>query len=160
MYKLLLKHVNLTLAFRRPSRSPVYIQLSALSRHKPVQSARVNEASPRNNAWRTESVMYMFIDTWLRYNFDESRDLPSSEFIRVVRVLVKQVHTFGNSAEIDNTSMSELRKIAQPMMSAQMFPFLRRIIDRWPLDCSFLIVLELWLSYIQPWRYTYDRDLK
>lgn len=85
-------------------------------------------------------------------------DMPSVEFLLLVRVLVKQVHAFGNAAEIDNTSMSELRKLAQPMLCANMFNFLKALISRWPLDGSFQSVLELFLSYIQPWRYTHDRD--
>lgn len=116
------------------------------------------EATPRNNAWRSESVLYLFIDIWLRNNFDHSMDLPSSEFLLLVRVLVKQVHAFGNAADIDNTSMAELRKLAQPMLCANMFNFLKALISRWPLDGSFQCVLELYLSYIQPWRYTHDRD--
>lgn len=56
--------------------------------------------------------------------------------------------------------MSLLRKLAQPMMNAQMYVFLRCIISRWPLDSSFTTVLELWLSYIQPWRYVFpSRDV-
>lgn len=84
--------------------------------------------------------------------------MPSVEFMLLVRVLVKQVHAFGNAADIDNSSMAELRKLAQPMLCANMFNFLKALISRWPLDGSFQSVLELFLSYIQPWRYTHDRD--
>lgn len=77
-----------------------------------------------------------------------------------MRILVKQLHAFGNSADLDNTSMSILRKLAQPMMNARIYPFLKSIIARWPLDSSLSVVLELWLSYIQPWRYTYDRHFR
>lgn len=142
-----------------PARAPVYIKLSALNRHLPnLSSTRVAEAAPRNNAWRTESVLYLFIDTWLRNTFDQTIDMPSIEFMHLVRVLVKQVHAFGNAADADNTPMAELRKLAQPMMSAQMFSFLKGLISRWALDGSFQAVQELWLSHIQPWRYTHDRD--
>lgn len=143
----------------RPTRAPIYFKLSALNRHLPgLSNPRVVEATPRNNAWRSESVLYLFIDIWLKNTFEQSMDLPSVEFMQLVRVLVKQVHAFGNSAEIDNTSMAELRKLAQPMLCANMFNFLKALISRWPLDGSFQAVLELFLSYIQPWRYTYDRD--
>lgn len=98
------------------------------------------------------------MDTWLRNTYDHAVDLPSVEFMLLVRVLVKQVHAFGNAAEIDNTSMAELRKLAQPMLCGNMFNFLKSLILRWPLDGSFQSVLELFLSYIQPWRYTCDRD--
>lgn len=93
---------------------------------------------------------------WLRFDVDEHRELPSSEFVRVVRILVKQLHAFANSADLDSTSMAPLRHIAQPMMNAQMYTFLRCMIKRWPLVSSFSVVLELWLSYIQPWRYTFE----
>uniref|UniRef100_A0A1B0CLM3 Sphingomyelin phosphodiesterase 4 n=2 Tax=Lutzomyia longipalpis TaxID=7200 RepID=A0A1B0CLM3_LUTLO len=151
----------------KPSRSPVYLQLSALTRHSPnpITSNRGMEPSwtesggrsDHFHAWRTESVLYLFIDSWLRFNVDDNRDLPSSEFIRLIRILVKQGHFFANSADIDNTSMSQLRKLAQAMIQAQIFSFISGIISRWPLDCSFMVVLELWLSYIQPWRYVFGR---
>jgi sphingomyelin phosphodiesterase 4 len=111
------------------------------------------------NAWRSESVLYLFTDTWLRYDCEDQQFLPSSEFLRVVRILVKQLHAFGNSSDTDHTSMATLRQIAQPVMNARIYPFLKSIISRWPLDSSFSDVLELWLSFCQPWRYTFNRNL-
>lgn len=111
----------------------------------------------RSYTWRTESVLYFFIDTWLRYDVDANRELPSSEFIRCVRILTKQIHFFGNAADLDHTPMFQLRQIAQPMVNTQIYAFLRSLIKRWPLDDSFSNVLELWLSYIQPWRYSFER---
>ena len=147
--------------FFRPTRSPKYLRLSALthnftsanSSNKTANSLRGQECL-RSHSWRTETVLHFFVDNWLRYDVEANRQLPSNEFIRVLRILVKQLHAFGNSANIDSTSMSSLRKMAQPMMKAHMYIFLRCIVARWQYDSSFSTVLELWLSYIQPWRYT------
>lgn len=57
---------------------------------------------------------------------------------------------------MDHTPMAMLRKLANPMMKTRIYPFLKSIIGRWPLDSSLSVVLELWLSYIQPWRYLFD----
>lgn len=112
----------------------------------------------RSSNWRSESVMMIFIDCWLRYDIDEW-ELPGNEFIRLVRILVKQLHFFGNVAELDISSLSVLRHQAQPLLNLRFYPFLKTIIARWPLDTSFLNVLELWLSYIQPWRYIFNRNI-
>jgi sphingomyelin phosphodiesterase 4 len=104
--------------------------------------------------------MMIFIDCWLRYDIDESWELPGNEFIRMVRILVKQLHFFGNVAEQDLSSLSILRQQAQSLLNLRIYPFLKTIISRWPLDTSFLNVLELWLSFIQPWRYLYDRNIQ
>ncbi|XP_073824716.1 sphingomyelin phosphodiesterase 4 isoform X2 [Musca autumnalis] len=148
----------------QPKRSPKYLKIPQTnqslygsgSNNMSQMNQRSPEASPRAHAWRTESVLHFFIDTWLRYDVDEARDLPSSEFIRVVRILIKQTHSFANSANLDQTAMATLRKMAQPMMRPRIYPFIKSIIGRWPLDSSMSVVLELWLSYIQPWRYTFE----
>lgn len=144
----------------RPARTPKYLSAAALSHNFTATTTNIRTPeSSRSSCWRTETVLHLFIDTWLRYDIEENPDLPSSEFIRVVRILVKQLHAFGNSADLDNTPMAALRALAQPMMNGQMYAFLRSVIQRWPLDSSFSVVLELWLSYIQPWRYTYNKQL-
>ncbi|XP_075145341.1 sphingomyelin phosphodiesterase 4 isoform X2 [Haematobia irritans] len=148
----------------QPKRSPKYLKIpqsnqglyGSSSNNMSQINQRNSEISPRAHAWRTESVLHFFVDTWLRYDVDEARDLPSSEFIRVVRILIKQTHSFANSANLDQTVMTSLRKIAQPMMKPRIYPFIKSIIGRWPLDSSMSVVLELWLSYIQPWRYTFE----
>ncbi|XP_065354965.1 sphingomyelin phosphodiesterase 4 isoform X2 [Calliphora vicina] len=145
----------------QPKKSPKYLRIpqtnsSLYGNNMSQMNQRSADASPRVHAWRTESVMHFFIDTWLRYDIDEARDLPSSEFIRVVRILVKQTHSFANAASLDQTAMASLRKMAQPMMKPRIYPFIKSIIGRWPLDSSLSVVLELWLSYIQPWRYRFE----
>lgn len=54
---------------------------------------------------------------------------------------------------MDDTYMGDLKKIALPMLQGKIYVFLRNLVHRWPLDGSFRLVLELWLSFIQPWRY-------
>lgn len=143
-----------------PMRRTKYLSRNVISHNFTSNATNIRTAEPsRSSCWRTESVLHLFIDTWLRFDIDGTADLPSSEFIQVARVLVKQLHSFANSAEIDVTPMAQLRSLAQPMMNAQINNFLRGIIQRWPLDSSFLVVLELWLSYIQPWRYTLNRQI-
>lgn len=142
-----------------PMRRTKYLSRKVITHNFTSNATNIRAAEPsRSSYWRTESVLHLFIDTWLRYDVDGNADLPSSEFIQVIRVLVKQLHSFANSAEIDVTPMATLRSLAQPMMNVQINNFLRGIIQRWPLDSSFLVVLELWLSYIQPWRYTLNRQ--
>lgn len=142
-----------------PLRTPKYLSSGAITHNFTSNAACIRtQESSRSSCWRTETVLHLFVDTWLRFDVDESPDLPSSEFIRVVRVLVKTLHAFANSTDIDVSPMAALRSLAQPMMNAQMNVFLCSIIQRWPLDSSFSVVLELWLCYIQPWRYTLNKQ--
>ncbi|KDR21935.1 Sphingomyelin phosphodiesterase 4 [Zootermopsis nevadensis] len=80
--------------------------------------------------------------------------LPSVEHIRVVRNLVKHLHYFANSIIGDLSAMDELKRIILPSSQAKLYGFMRHTIHHWPLDSSFRLILETWLSYIQPWRYT------
>lgn len=153
----------------QPIKQPKYLLLSSLS-HQSAQSpphhqnhhqreVRFQHESVRSSNWRTESVMMLFTDCWLRYDMDETYEMPSNEMIRVLRILVKQMHYFANAAEQDTSSLSVFRQQSQTILNARMYSWLKAIIARWPLDSSFLNVLELWLSYIQPWRYIYNRNI-
>lgn len=80
-------------------------------------------------------------------------ELPTGEYIRIIRVFVKHIHAFSAAVKADDTHMLQLRKAARLMMQAKIYVFLDNLVKRWPLDGSFRLVLELWLSFIQPWRY-------
>lgn len=125
--------------------------------------------STRTEIWRSETVAQVFVDFWLSHGEAEvgpvfgpsgspQRELlPSGEHIRVVRNLIKHLHYFSNSVTGDQSAMDELRRIIGPSSQAKIYGFLRRTIHHWPLDSSFRFILETWLSYIQPWRYTDHR---
>lgn len=81
--------------------------------------------------WRSESVLIIFVDSWLRYDFE--RELPGNEFMRLARILVKQLHYFSNVSEMDLSSLSVLRRQAQTMLTAAVYPFLNVVTSRWPL---------------------------
>lgn len=157
-------HSTMPLPTMSPTKPPKYLLLSSLSHQiqNPTANARDLRLTEvvRSSTWRSESVMMIFIDCWLRYDIDESWELPGNEFIRLVRILVKQLHFFGNVAEQDLSMLSVLRQQAQSLLNIRLYPLLKTIISRWPLDTSFLNVLELWLSYIQPWRYIYNRNIQ
>ena len=129
---------------------------------------------PSNNAtWQSEVLVKTLVMFWIEnYIYDPVTDaskgdylslrtsasLPSSELLRVVRMFVKHSHYFSNACQANDVVLpahfnpdiflgdAESRRI--------FLAFSVRTVDFWPLDASFRLVLETWLSYIQPWRYT------
>uniref|UniRef100_A0A8C3AHX4 Sphingomyelin phosphodiesterase 4 n=1 Tax=Cyclopterus lumpus TaxID=8103 RepID=A0A8C3AHX4_CYCLU len=89
---------------------------------------------------------------------------PTEEHVLVVRLLVKHLHAFSNSLKPDTLTSSpsahsspleELKRVVvQRFVQQKLYLFLQHCFGHWPLDASFRAVLETWLSYIQPWRYT------
>ncbi|XP_071093679.1 sphingomyelin phosphodiesterase 4-like isoform X2 [Haliotis cracherodii] len=125
--------------------------------------------------WRSETLLQVLAEFWLNQNpvdtektsfphasFDSY--MPSLNQVKMVRLLVKYLHFFTNSAPNVITSpyqtaihppMEEFKRTAVPqILQKKMYNFLGYAFERWPLDSSFRMVLETWLSYIQPWRYT------
>ena len=62
----------------QPKKSPKYLKIpqtnnSLYGNNMSQMNQRSADASPRAHAWRTESVLHFFVDTWLRYDVDEAR---------------------------------------------------------------------------------------
>ncbi|KAM6985957.1 LOW QUALITY PROTEIN: sphingomyelin phosphodiesterase 4 [Aplochiton taeniatus] len=96
---------------------------------------------------------------------------PTEEHVLAVRLLVKHLHAFSCSLkpeQVSSTSPSAhphtspledlKRVVVQRFVQQKLYVFLQHCFGHWPLDASFRAVLETWLSYIQPWRYTGDRS--
>ncbi|XP_054534962.1 sphingomyelin phosphodiesterase 4 isoform X6 [Pan troglodytes] len=94
---------------------------------------------------------------------------PTEEHVLVVRLLLKHLHAFANSLKPEQASLSahshatspleEFKRAAVPRFVQQkLYLFLQHCFGHWPLDASFRAVLEMWLSYLQPWRYAPDKQ--
>ncbi|XP_030073739.1 sphingomyelin phosphodiesterase 4 isoform X3 [Microcaecilia unicolor] len=95
---------------------------------------------------------------------------PTEEHVLVVRLLVKHLHGFANSLKPEQVSPSahshatspleEFKRIVIPrFLQQKLYVFLQHCFGHWPLDASFRAVLEMWLSYLQPWRYSPEKPL-
>lgn len=127
--------------------------------------------------WRSETLVQVLSEFWLNQNPVEVERqsvishnamesvLPSNNHVRLVRVLVKHIHRFVNTVPhsiVTSPYQSHLpspldefkKSIIPQIIQKKLYTFLRHGFDRWPLDCSFRLMLETWLSYIQPWRYS------
>uniref|UniRef100_A0A669B1D3 Sphingomyelin phosphodiesterase 4 n=1 Tax=Oreochromis niloticus TaxID=8128 RepID=A0A669B1D3_ORENI len=95
---------------------------------------------------------------------------PTEEHVLVVRLLVKHLHAFSNSLKPEQLSSSpsahshthtspleEFKRSVPRFVQQKLYLFLQHCFGHWPLDASFRAVLETWLSYIQPWRYTGEK---
>uniref|UniRef100_A0A4X1UXT5 Sphingomyelin phosphodiesterase 4 n=1 Tax=Sus scrofa TaxID=9823 RepID=A0A4X1UXT5_PIG len=95
--------------------------------------------------------------------------MPSEEHVLAVRLLLKHLHAFSNSLRPEQASPSahshaaspleEFKRAAVPRFVQQkLYLFLQHCFGHWPLDASFRAVLEMWLSYLQPWRYAPEKQ--
>ncbi|XP_063769104.1 sphingomyelin phosphodiesterase 4 isoform X2 [Pseudophryne corroboree] len=151
---------------------------SLLKRHISHQHL-VNADPAAQEIWRSETLLQIFVEMWLHhYSLEMYHTMqsphakeafqPTEEHVLVVRVLVKHLHTFANSQRPEQSSPSvhshtqspleELKRAVIPRFIQQkLYIFLQHCFGHWPLDASFRAVLEMWLSYVQPWRYVPER---
>ncbi|KZC09713.1 Sphingomyelin phosphodiesterase 4 [Dufourea novaeangliae] len=149
--------------------TPRLLRTSILSPGSPNSASAVPQQQCLPQVWRSETVVQVFLDFWLEYTEEDqlntrlgtsySASVPrrhsihSGEHIRLVRAFIKTLHEFANSATGDKSAMDELKRIILPSVQGKIYTFLRKAIHHWPLDSSFRLILEAWLSFIQPWRY-------
>uniref|UniRef100_A0A8C0XDU1 Sphingomyelin phosphodiesterase 4 n=1 Tax=Castor canadensis TaxID=51338 RepID=A0A8C0XDU1_CASCN len=122
----------------------------------------------------------VFVEMWLHhYSLEMYQKMqsphakesfaPTEEHVLVVRLLLKHLHAFANSLKPEQTSPSahshatspleEFKRAAVPRFVQQkLYVFLQHCFGHWPLDASFRAVLEMWLSYLQPWRYAPEKQ--
>ncbi|XP_038059464.1 sphingomyelin phosphodiesterase 4-like isoform X2 [Patiria miniata] len=146
--------------------------------HQPLfnlaQSAPMDYSN--QETWRSETFLQALGEFWLSQNALQPKEqgfrqhvrenyIPSSDHVRVVRILVKHLHFFVNSArpplaitayqQPEQGQLEDFKRYVIPQfIQKKLYVFLRHGFDNWPLDSTFRQILEVWLSYIQPWRYT------
>ncbi|XP_016386781.1 sphingomyelin phosphodiesterase 4-like isoform X4 [Sinocyclocheilus rhinocerous] len=153
---------------------------SLLKRHITHQPS-VNADPAAQEIWRSETLLQVFVEMWLHhYSLEMYQKLqspqvkepftPSEEHVLVVRLLVKHLHAFSSSlkqesifsspsAHSHSSPLEELKRVVvQRFVQQKLYVFLQHCFGHWPLDASFRAVLETWLSYIQPWRYTGEKN--
>ncbi|KAK3611705.1 hypothetical protein CHS0354_034376 [Potamilus streckersoni] len=90
--------------------------------------------------------------------------VPSNNHVRLCRMFIKHIHHFVNSAGLEvispyqtqeTTPLNEFKRSLIPQhLQKKIYAFLQHSFAKWPLDFSFRLIMETWLTYIQPWRYT------
>ncbi|EFN60972.1 Sphingomyelin phosphodiesterase 4, partial [Camponotus floridanus] len=159
--------------------TPRLLKTSILSPGTTTPGSGVPQQQYLSLVWRSETIVQVFLDFWLEYTEDTQltsqlntsyltiplrHSIHSGEHVRLVRGFIKTLHEFTNSATGDKSAMDELKRIILPSVQGKIYTFLRKAIHHWPLDSSFRLILEAWLSFIQPWRYipeiTYTKEGK
>uniref|UniRef100_A0A669PKT0 Sphingomyelin phosphodiesterase 4 n=1 Tax=Phasianus colchicus TaxID=9054 RepID=A0A669PKT0_PHACC len=151
---------------------------SLLKRHIAHQPS-VNADPASQEIWRSETLLQIFVEMWLHhYSLEMYQKMqsphvkesfkPTEEHVLVVRLLVKHLHAFSNSLKPEPLSPSAHSHTASPLeefkrvviprfVQQKLYIFLQHCFGHWPLDASFRAVLEMWLSYLQPWRYAPEK---
>uniref|UniRef100_UPI0037E7E217 sphingomyelin phosphodiesterase 4 isoform X2 n=1 Tax=Semicossyphus pulcher TaxID=241346 RepID=UPI0037E7E217 len=128
-------------------------------------------APPGSGTLHTYQVLLPFHSPPPLWGLLEEPFSPTEEHVLVVRLLVKHLHAFSNSLKPEQLSSSPSahshthtspleefkRVVVQRFVQQKLYLFLQHCFGHWPLDASFRAVLETWLSYIQPWRYTGEK---
>ncbi|KAM7311882.1 sphingomyelin phosphodiesterase 4 isoform X1 [Ixodes scapularis] len=165
-----------------PQGSPV-----SPARQSPLGSA---PGSPGGEAWCSETFLVLLVEFWLgrqsprpapqtvtavgsfHHSIAPAADsfLPNVDQMRMVRSLVKYLHFFTNCDPPQPATiypctipgpLDDLRsKLIPQLLRKKLYIFLKQALTSWPLDASFRLPLETWLSFLQPWRYAsvYSRD--
>jgi len=132
------------------------------------------ERCSQHDSWRTMTLLQAISELWLSHVTTKENSnlqsgssphspinllqtivfLPTLDHLRAVRMMVKHLHYFTNSMGPNIISgLDELKRTVWTYFQKKLYIFLRHTLEHWPLDASFRLFLETWLSYIQPWRY-------
>ncbi len=114
-----------------------------------IEESANNSPSPRTDA---SSPSMDYVSASLKV----ASSLPSAELMRAVRMFIKHSHYFLNACRQGSAFLPASMKVdvfSTKTNKVLLLSFFAQAIDHWPYDASFRLVLETWLSFIQPWRY-------
>lgn len=124
--------------------------------------------------WMSEAILQIFVDFWLNQSTNAIADHHcahtnpivscNAEHVALIRVMIKHLHYFVNTLQVQPivpyrpsviSHWDEFKGLVwSQYVQKKLYRFLRHSFEWWPLDASFKVVLEAWLSFIQPWRYS------
>ncbi|KAL5457125.1 hypothetical protein EMCRGX_G034365 [Ephydatia muelleri] len=122
----------------------------------------------------TEIFLQILAEFWLNQNaydnssagilsYAQNMFVPSAEHYLLVRRVLKQIHYFSKGTTLMAASnylsqsiqlTNQLRNCVLCLIQKKVYMLLKYTFKHAPLDDNFRYALELWLTYIQPWRYT------
>ncbi|CAL8081721.1 unnamed protein product [Orchesella dallaii] len=123
----------------------------------------------QKEVWRSETILLICTEMWMAHGLGTTYNkiaspsaldqfgsliLPAVDVVKAVRMIVRHLHFFLACITVSVMHpMEELKRDVYPAYEKKLYKFIRHLFFNWPLDNSFRIVYETWLSYIQPWRY-------
>nr|XP_002130431.1 sphingomyelin phosphodiesterase 4-like [Ciona intestinalis] len=148
-----------------PTRSSPWIShISSMIRKSPTKQTD-NLGITQNEIWRSDTLVRVLVEFWLGQTtstrINSTVKCPTEEVAYAVRRLIKHMHYFQNVnssslsySHLNDTVMESFKQnISCNFLQPRLLEFLGYCFNVWPLNSSFRIILETWLSYIQPWRY-------
>ena len=119
------------------------------------ESMMLNRTAP-SSVSRTHKLLEILAEHYLSFKPQHSQ-CPLEDQLRALRLTVKHLHSVGAPSETDQCAA-----VASFILSEFFEPKMPKLIahctEHWPVDCSFRLVLETFLSYVQPWRYRAGPD--
>ncbi len=128
--------------------------LSTPMTSSPASSVNSTSLEMKRSLAFVETVVNFWLNSWVQepeVKMSQVR-LPNTDVIKMARMFVKHVHYFLNSF---HPTLEEVREATRKSLALEkpLLRFVEFLFDHWPLDSSFRLIVETWLSYVQPWRY-------